>query len=161
MRAGGRALALGMTATAALTLSGCSQSASHDGAVTRAAVTYSCCRAADITPVRHPGETVRVHWIVVADGPGSAPSGAAGVTLSASLSGPYADVTTLKATSSRAPGPAADADPVRTTDQAHAAPVSTLVIPADAGSGFYNLTTTVDDGAGTVSAGSIIRVAAR
>jgi hypothetical protein len=55
---------------------------------------------------------------------------------------------------------AATATPVRTTDSTDGAPISTLVVPADAASGFYNLTFVVESEGATRSGASIIRVAA-
>ena len=80
------------------------------------------------------------------------------MTLSAALSGPYVDVAGLKIASAAVP--AVSALPVHTTDRAAGAPVSRLVIPADAPSGFYNLTFTVDLREGTRTGASVIRVAA-
>ena len=100
---------------------------------------------------------VLVHWIV-SEGPPSVSPHAARVTLTAALSGPYADVAGLKNASAAAP--AVSAVPVHTTDRATGAPVSRLVIPAAAPSGFYNLTFTVDLRDGTRTGASVIRVAA-
>jgi hypothetical protein len=50
------------------------------------------------------------------------------------------------------------ADPIRTTDRAGGTPVSTLVIPDDAVTGFYNLRTAVESHGGRASGASIIRV---
>ena len=52
--------------------------------------TYSCCVAADIERIYHPGDTLTIHWIV--QGP-PAPSGAAHqIELSARLSGAFGNV---------------------------------------------------------------------
>jgi len=157
MRSRCGSLAAGVVIATGLALAGCGQRADHGLDAHRATVTYTCCRQADIAPVRHPGDAVQVHWIVSA-GPPSASSKAGSVTLSASLSGPYPDVNSLKA----APTPvaAATAIPVRTTDRAGRAPTSTLVVPADAASGFYNLAFAVESEGATRSGASIIRVAA-
>jgi hypothetical protein len=157
MRSHRVALVPAVVLAAGLALAGCGQRADHGLDAHRATVTYTCCRQADIAPVRHPGDAVQVHWIVSA-GPPSASSNAAPVTLSASLSGPYPDVNSLKMAST--PVAAATAAPVRTTDGAVGAPTSTLVVPADAASGFYNLTFAVESEGATRSGASIIRVAA-
>ena len=157
MRSHHGALVPGVVLAAGLALAGCGQHADHAQGVHHATVTYTCCKPADIAPVRHPGDVVQVHWIVSA-GPPSASSNAGSVTLSASLSGPYPDVNSLKTASS--PVAAATATPVRTTDRTGGAPTSTLVVPADAASGFYNLTFAVESEGATRSGASIIRVAA-
>src|SRR5215471_2694907 len=56
--------------------------------------TYSCCVAADIERIYHPGDALTIHWIV--QGP-PAPSGAAHqIELSARLSGAFGNVAELK-----------------------------------------------------------------
>ena len=157
MRSHHSALVTGVVLAAGSALAGCGRHADHAQGVHHATVTYTCCKPADIAPVRHPGDVVQVHWIVSA-GPPSASSNAGSVTLSASLSGPYPDVNSLKTASS--PVAAATAIPVRTTDRTGGAPTSTLVVPADAASGFYNLTFAVESEGATRSGASIIRVAA-
>ena len=124
--------------------------------VHRALQSYSCCSSEDINAVRHPGETLQLHWIATPAGHGS--HGAVStVRLEATLSGPFASVSTLKA--SNGP-PTLTAPVVVTTDQVGQSPVSSLVIPADAGAGSYTLTTTVDADGGQVSSGSVIQVSA-
>ena len=157
MRSRCGSLAAGVVIATGLALAACGQRADHAPGVHHTTVTYTCCQQADIAPVRHPGDVVQVHWIVSA-GPPSASSKAGSVTLSASLSGPYPDVNSLKTASS--PVAAATATPVQTTDRTGGAPISTLVIPADSAGGYYNLTFAVDSAGATRSGASVIRVAA-
>ena len=117
---------------------------------------YSCCSSEDINAVRHPGETLQLHWIVTPAGPGSHQA-VSTVRLEVALSGPFASVATLKSSDS---APSVKAPVVVTTDEVGQAPVSSLVIPADAGAGYYNLSATVDADGGQVTAGSVIQVSA-
>jgi len=140
---------------AVLGLAACSSSGStHTSAP--ALQSYSCCSSEDINAVRHPGETVRLHWMATPAGPGSH-GPVSTVRLNATLSGPFASVSTLKAANGP---PTVSAPLVITTDQLGQTPVSVLVIPADAGAGYYNLTTTIDADGGHVSGGSVIQVSA-
>ena len=116
--------------------------------------TYSCCSSADINTVRHPGETMQLHWIVTPLAP-SATSGMSTVRLGAGLSGPFASVSALKAANSP---PTVKAPVIVTTNQDGGAPVSVIVIPQDAAGGYYNLTTTVDQDGGQLTGGSVITV---
>jgi hypothetical protein len=147
------------TATASipvLALAACSSPGSlvSTGSVSQ---TFTCCSASDISPVRHPGETVRLHWIATPLEP-SASSQVGTVRLEARLSGPFPSVSALKA----ADGPATITAPVIVaTDMAGGAPVSVLRIPKDAPAGYYNLTTTVSQEGGQFSGGSVITVAAK
>lgn len=116
--------------------------------------TYSCCSSSDVDTVRHPGDTMTLHWIATPLGP-SAAGTVSTVRLSAELSGPFASVPALKSSNS----PATSTAPVIvTTDQVGAAPVSVIVIPKNAPAGYYNLTTTIDQDGGQITGGSIIRV---
>ncbi|OJV60183.1 MAG: hypothetical protein BGO38_00025 [Cellulomonas sp. 73-145] len=126
-----------------------------------ASFTYTCCASADIDQVLHPGDVLVLHWIVETVPPTqSYPE--APVTLSASLTGAYPDVTTLKSSSGAgAPSPSVTAAPVQTTNRAGGAPVSTIAIPADAAPGLYNLSTSVESGGGRASGASVVRVEAR
>jgi hypothetical protein len=117
---------------------------------------YSCCSSADIDAVRHPGETMSLHWIATPIGP-SAASAVSSVRLGAELSGPFDSVSALKAADNT---PATLTAPVIvTTNQVGSAPVSVIVIPKDAAAGYYNLTTTIDQDGGQVTGGSILKVA--
>ena len=138
---------------AVLGLAACSSGgSSHQSAP--ALQSYSCCSSEDINAVRHPGETVQLHWIAVPAGPGY--HGAVStVRLEASLSGPFASVSKLKSSDI---SPTVKAPLVVTTDEAGQAPISSLAIPADAGAGSYSLTFTIDADGGQVSGGSVIQV---
>ena len=146
---------LAMASSAVLGLAACTSNGSTH-ASTPALQSYSCCTSEDIDAVRHPGETVQLHWIATPAGPGSH-GPVSTVRLEATLSGPFASVSTLKASSGP---PTLTAPVVVTTNEVGESPVSTFVIPADAGAGSYALTTTIDADGGQVSAGSVIQVSA-
>jgi hypothetical protein len=121
---------------------------------------YTCCTASIMNAIYHPGEVVTVHWIRSA--PISTGSSATPITLSITLSGPYRTVKLLK-TDSVGPHPRlgrtrATAVPVRVMDSAADSPVSTLRIPENARSGYYNLTTTTGTKNLTVSGSGVIRI---
>ncbi len=149
-----RLLLPGAAAAVVLVLAACSSTGSVV-ATGPAVQTYSCCSSADILAVRHPGETVTLHWVATPVGPPA--SGAVStVRLGAGLSGPFASVSALKA----ADGPATMTAPViDTTNQAGEAPVSVIVIPQDAPAGYYDLTTTIDQDGGRLTGASVITVA--
>ena len=136
-------------------LVGCAATVDARSQARPATFTYTCCRAADINPVRHPGDVVRLHWIASPSTPARSQHGGH-VRLTASLAGPYASVTDLKAGPVRCPSVVAN--PILITDQTVDAPVSTLAIPVNAAPGFYNLTTAVTDPAGRTSGSSVVRI---
>jgi hypothetical protein len=119
--------------------------------------TYSCCSSGDINAVRHPGETLTLHWIATRLDP-SASSASGTVRLSAGLSGPFESVSALKAANSPA---TLTAPVIVTTNRVGDAPVSVIVIPQDAASGYYNLTTTIDQDGGRLTGGSVIKVSTK
>jgi hypothetical protein len=118
---------------------------------------FTCCTTADIYQVWHPGQAVRLHWIVQ-------PASSTGDTtrhplvLIAVLMGPYSDVPTLKKggpTTYAVQGPV-----VRTDDRTPApAPITEFILPADLPEGFYNLEIKVDSGGGNyMAASSVVQV---
>jgi hypothetical protein len=119
--------------------------------------TYSCCSSGDIDAVRHPGETLRLHWLATPLAP-SATITISTVRLGAGLSGPFASVSVLKAANRPA---TLKAPVIVTTNQDGGAPVSVIVIPKDAADGYYNLTTTVDQDGGQFTGGSVIKVSTK
>jgi hypothetical protein len=125
--------------------------------------TYTCCVAADIDRIYHPGDTLTIHWIVQGS---PAPSGAVlRFELNAHLDGPFGSVEELKSQVVHAKGQAAGpqtvaAAPVRPTGAAGEQPVSTIPIPLTAEPGYYNLETSVGAAGSTFSGGSIIQIAA-
>src|SRR3989442_2861720 len=60
-------LAIAGTVAAGI-LGGCSPSSAGQSGLTYARYTFTCCTASDIQSAWHPGETVSLHWIVVAAG---------------------------------------------------------------------------------------------
>jgi len=120
--------------------------------------TYSCCEKADVEREYRPGETLTVHWIVIEAKP-STSRPAQQVLLQANLTGPYADVATLKADDRQGSALLTlTAAPVRPSGAPDERPVSLIAIPAGAGPGFYNLSITVTDPGGSHGGASIIRV---
>jgi hypothetical protein len=139
-------------------LGGCSPSSGGQSGVTYARYTFTCCTASDIQSAWHPGETVSLHWIVVAAG-ATADSRPLPITITAGLAGPYANVNGLKGGA-----PAARTLPaaaLKTDDRNPTAPISTFALSSDLAPGFYNLTFKVDyGGANSVGGASVVQVGA-
>lgn len=139
-------------------LGGCSPSSAGQSGVTYARYTFTCCTASDIQSAWHPGETVTLHWIVVAAG-ATADSRPLPITITAALAGPYANVNGLKGGA-----PAARTLPaaaLNTDDRNPTAPTSTFALPSDLAPGFYNLAFKIDYGGGNSLAGaSVVQVGA-
>lgn len=145
-------LCLGAAATA-----GCSTVSNGPSTSGAAAVAYGCCGADDLADV-HPGGVLSLHW-TVSPGASSPSADAAPVTLSASLTGPYADAAQLKSSVGLdLPSPALTASPVLTTGQAGGAPVTTIAIPVDAAPGLYDVTTVVESAGTRLTSDHIVRV---
>lgn len=110
-----------------------------------AQVTYSCCEAKDVETLYRPGQTLTIHWIVNrSDEPGATTQP---VELAAHLTGPFATVEELKAATGDAravPGLATfRAAVIRPSGIPDERPVSVITIGSAAGTGYYNLSTTV------------------
>ena len=139
-------------------LCGCSPSSAGQSGVTYARYTFTCCTASDIQSAWHPGETVSLHWIVVAAAatPDSRPLP---ITITAVLAGPFANVNGLKGGA-----PAARTLPaaaLKTDDRNSTAPTSTFALPSDLAPGFYRLAFKVEYGGGNSLAGaSVVQVGA-
>ena len=139
-------------------LGGCSPSSAGQSGVTYTRYTFTCCTASDIQSAWHPGETVSLHWIVVAAA-GTADSRPLPITITAVLAGPYANVNALKggAPATRTLPAAA----LHTDDRNPTAPTSTFTLPSDLAPGFYNLAFKVDYGGGNSMGGaSVVQVGA-
>lgn len=141
----------------ALTVAACASSGAanrHDYEQFR----VSCCVDTSLQTDWHPGGTVTLHWIVASAGTTTDPS-AAPMTLSASLSGPFASVTALKAAGS---GPETlRAATLHISDRNPGNPVSTIALPANLAAGWYNLVYSVKSGPGnSVGGATVIRVTA-
>ncbi|HET7467870.1 MAG TPA: hypothetical protein VFL29_14525 [Candidatus Dormibacteraeota bacterium] len=147
-------LLIGITVTALLTACGdVGSPATH-----YTAYRLTCCAQGDIERTWQPGTAVDLHWIpstteVTAVNPSHR------VTITATLSGPYADVLTLKQGKTAArevPGSTVTYDD-RVAPAAGT--VMTFLLPADLPPGLYNLETNWDFGAGdSASAGSVVQV---
>jgi hypothetical protein len=126
------------------------------------AYSYTCCSASVMNTIYHPGSVITVHWIRSTTTSNQAPP--ATIKLSLRLSGPYRTVNLLKTDSlgahprlGRTNSSARDIDVLNTAAD-H--PISILRIPADAGTGYYNLTMTTGSNSLTVSGSGVIRVEA-
>jgi len=138
---------------AALGLSACPTDTSQLS-VSYQRYTYTCCEGSDFQRIWSPGETLTLHWVAAPAGT-TAGSGQR-ITLTAVLTGPYANVDASKAGgSSRVTVQAA---PVVTTDRAGADEVSSIVLPIGLPDGFYNLADTIDVSSGKASGASVINV---
>lgn len=126
-------------------------------ATTASAATFTCCEKSDIDPVRHPGETFELHWMMDL-APAAGTAATEPVVLGVTLSDGYQDVAQLKAIESGTPTLLARADDVTTSSAATTAPTSRITVPDGATPGFYNLTTTIKTGGSTSSGSAVIRV---
>jgi hypothetical protein len=131
---------------------------------------YTCCAAADVDRVYHPGDTVVLHWSAVAR-PTHAHDGR--VSLGAGMSGPFPDAASVKSLAPLHDGQSAvklAATPVDVSLSAGGSPVSRIRIPRGTPPGYYDLGTTEEPATGDpcwaardcehqiVSGASIVRV---
>lgn len=139
-------------------LGGCTTPASGPAAdVSGSAATFTCCEAADVNPVRHPGETFAIHWIMnVVPVPRDSPTQR--IVLHAALSNGHGSVEELKNVETTDPAVMARFGTVTTNSSATSAPVTTITIPPTAQPGFYSLTFSIDTEGAVVSGASVIRV---
>jgi hypothetical protein len=124
------------------------------------AYSYTCCGASVVDTIYHPGQTIVIHWSRTQYSlDGNRP---ATVTLSMGLSGPFRSVSTLKLDSVGAHphrGPiTANSASLRVKDTAADNPVSRILIPKDASSGYYNMTMKTGTKNLWVSGASVIRI---
>ena len=137
---------------------GCSPSSGGPPAATYARYSFTCCTASDIQTAWRPGETVSLHWIVVAAG-ATADNRPVPIILTAVLAGPYTSVSALKAG-----GPAARtirAAALNTDDRTPTSLTSAFALPSDFAPGLYNLAFKVDYGGGNSAGGaSVVQVGA-
>jgi hypothetical protein len=128
----------------------------------RATYSYNCCSASFIDTIHHPGEVLKLRWIQLTNAPTSSKQPAFTIVLSASISGPFATVASLKSAFARSHPKYGDinskAAAIRLSNTKSAYPVSSIRIPANAGNGYYELTTSVAGGSVTSSGGSVIRI---
>jgi hypothetical protein len=129
---------------------------------TRPTYSYTCCNASVMNTIYHPGSVISAHWTRSIVPSSQAP--ASSIELSLSLSGPYRTVNLLKTDSARAHPLLGQTNEravrIVVLDTAADSPVSILRIPQDAGTGYYNLTTTTASKNLTVGGSGIIRVEA-
>ena len=118
---------------------------------------FSCCGSTFGTVNYHRGETITLEWVKTPErssgGPGKT------VVLSASASGPFATVATLKASFARAHPLLGktnfSANTLHVSDETTKTLVATLHIPTNAGVGFYELTEKIVKGSAS-GKGSLI-----
>jgi hypothetical protein len=137
-------------------LIGCSSSSPGQSGVTYASYKFSCCSGPDIQQTWHPGQTVEMHWIVQ-DAGQTTDNRRHSITLTAVMTGSYADAMSLKsgAVASRT----LRAPAINTDDRTPTAPSSIFTLPSDLPPGLYNLVLGVDFGGGNSwSAASIIQM---
>ena len=159
------AVVLAVGAAVALSIVAHSSSGPTPGAEGRVTATYgySCCSAALVDTVYHPGEVMAIHWTRVVLPPAMYGHGV--LLLSARLVGPFASVEELKATITSSPSSrqavnvASSVTRVRNTVAAN--PVTRVAIPSTAAAGYYNLTVTMGSSPRNIvtGAGTIVRVA--
>lgn len=156
MRRSGSAITLALLAV----LGGCAQPPDGEEAAhtLATAASFTCCESADIDPVRHPGETFQLHWIMTLT---PAPKGTPiqQIVLRASLSDGYPSVQQLKNAETDASAIAAS-DSITTSTAATIAPVTDITIPETAATGYYNLSTSIDTEGAILRGSSLIRVEA-
>lgn len=118
---------------------------------------YSCCGAHFVNEVHRVGQTLDVRWTWL-----GGPAAAATWRLSADLVGPYPSVTALKRSVAGHGGPLPTErlqSPTLVLSGPHPEGASShIAVPATAPAGLYELTTTVDGGHLSESAGTILRL---
>ncbi len=123
---------------------------------------YECCSALLVNTVYHPGDVLKLRWIRLTNAPTTRKPTGVTIVLSASISGPFASVASLKSAFARSHPKFGEvnskATNIRISNRTFAKPVSSIRIPAKAGKGYYELTTSVAGGPVTQTGGSIIRI---
>ncbi len=156
-RMGFLAVFVATTVVLSPTLSGAQTKSSQ-----RAIFSYSCCSASVIDAVHHPGEVLKISWTRSTNPPTSDKKASLTYVLTATISGPFATVAALKTAFGRSRPRYgvvnSSATVIRVPNSKDANPVSMIRIPANAGNGFYELTTSVSGGSVTSTGGSVIRV---
>jgi hypothetical protein len=147
---------LAVTWVAGVGLCGCSP-AGPGSSVGYQRYVYTCCAGDGPQATWHPGDTVTVRWIVqpaevTADSTGQR------ITLTAVLTGPYKSVAELK---SGAPASLTlRATPIVTTDRTNGSPVSSIALPPNIPTGFYNVADDVGYANGHAGGAAIVQVSA-
>jgi hypothetical protein len=132
-----------------------------------ATFTYECCSASalHVNTIYHPGDVLKLRWIPETNTPTLSKQPTFTIVLSANISGPFASVVSLKKAFARAHPKRgrvnSKAITVRLSNRKSANPVSLIRIPANAGEGYYELTTSVAGGSVSSGGGSIIRITPR
>jgi hypothetical protein len=139
-----------------LILSACAEQPAIYGAYS-----YSCCAETIGTTWFHAGQNLTLHWQQM---PPYLTTNATPhpLVLSLSLTGPFANVDTLKLAISQGSKTAGvrtiTATPVSANDRSVEAPASQLQLPVDLPPGFYNLVAQIVDAGQSSGGGSIVKV---
>lgn len=141
------------------TIAGCAAPSARtgDAKALPSEVTFTCCKPSDIKPVRHPGETFEIHWIMNRISTTQA-SNPVEVELDVSLSGGYGTVQQLKDAAGIDNDVLARAPTVITSNFATTQAVSVITIPAGTPPGLYNLNPSIASAGSILSGSSIIRI---
>jgi hypothetical protein len=127
-----------------------------------ATFSYACCSALLVNTIHHPGDMLTLRWIRSTNAPTTSKQPAFTIVLSVSISGPFATVASLKSAFARSHPNLGDvnakATVIRISNRKSANPVSLIRIPANAGKGYYELTTSVAGGSVTQTGGSVLRI---
>ncbi len=142
-------------ALAGLLVGTCLAGCSSGPPVTYPRYQYTCCDAADVQRVWHPGETLTMHWTATVALTTDSSTGT--LTLTATLTGPYADVNSLKAGS--AASTTLSAAPLSASNVTPSILVSLIALPAGLAPGFYNLASAVTAPGGQSGGSTIVQVA--
>lgn len=137
-------------------VAGCATSSGSPSGDLSATQGFTCCTSADVSAIRHPGESMSVHWFTPTTTP-ALPKTTTPVSLNAFITGPFKSASDVKVFDAKA-AHLYRAPMIATTTASNAPPVSTIAIPGNAPVGFYNLTTAVQSGNATASGSSIIQV---
>lgn len=123
---------------------------------------YNCCAEIVGETSWHPGRYVTLHWGPTPPGQTTDPTRHP-IVLSLSLTGPFANVETLKQAISQGSKPAGvrtiTAAPVAANDKTVEMPASQLYLPADLPAGFYNVGWQAAEGGNSIGGGAIVVVA--
>ena len=124
---------------------------------------YRCCAELAGTTWWHAGQTLRLHWQATPPHL-TADATPHPIVLSLSLTGPFANVDTLKQAISQGSKPAGvrtiTAARISANDRMVEAPASQLDLPADLPPGFYNVATTAAEAGHSVDGSAILKVTA-
>jgi hypothetical protein len=157
----GRSVSIFLFVTAASLVVSPLATMAHAASKTNATYSYSCCTAAVLDAIYHPGEVIRLPWIATANTPGTGTAEVM-VTLEAKISGPYKTVASLKSAFARHTPQLgqfnAEAVHIHISSDSAERYVSVIRVPSNAKPGFYELTTTTSIPSLVTTGGAVIRI---